>query len=131
LEVLNTRRNLATVDFRRGNKEAAIDELSSVVLAVRMSKRGPRSLDVATALNDLGYLQKEAGNFQSAIDAYEEAFSIRKDALGPDNPSTVTTEWNLAAVHGAMGNVEKQQSMSASILERFGYSAEDLVEEPK
>lgn len=136
LEIMNTRRNLATVQYRRGKVEAAIGELRSVAEDIAESAKGPRHPARAAALNDLGFILKEAGTAEKgaeggrmlaeALAAYEEALSIRTATLGELHALTLSTEWNLASLYEAMGDLPKQQEIAAGILSRLGVNADEL-----
>ena len=52
------------------------------------------SLDVASTLNNLGYLHRKQGNLGRAERRYEEALSIYEQQLGPAHPSTLVVRGN-------------------------------------
>ena len=68
----------------------AIDTLTKV--------RGPDNPAMGPAWNELGILERDLGNHQASIDAYEHALTLYRKAYGEDDTRTLGTESNLAEV---------------------------------
>jgi serine/threonine-protein kinase len=67
----------------------AIDTLTKI--------RGPDNPAMGPAWNELGILERDLGNHQASIDAYEHALTLYRKAYGEDDTRTLGTESNLAA----------------------------------
>jgi serine/threonine protein kinase/tetratricopeptide (TPR) repeat protein len=68
----------------------AIDTLTKV--------RGPDNPAMGPAWNELGILERDLGNHQASIDAYEHALTLYRKAYGENDTRTLGTESNLAEV---------------------------------
>jgi serine/threonine protein kinase len=68
----------------------AIDTLTKV--------RGPDNPAMGPAWNELGILERDLGNHQASIDAYEHALKLYRKAYGEIDTRTLGTETNLAEV---------------------------------
>jgi len=54
-------------------------------------------VEVATYLNNLGYLRRRRGDFAGAEELYREALAILNEQYGPGHPRSLNTSGNLAA----------------------------------
>ena len=68
----------------------AIDTLTKI--------RGPDNPAMGPAWNELGILERDLGNHQASIDAYEHALTLYRKAYGENDTRTLGTESNLAEV---------------------------------
>lgn len=56
----------------------------------------------------------EAGRYEDAAQAGERLLYLRKERLGPDDPSVAEAETNLAAIYEAMGRHDKAAGLAGS-----------------
>lgn len=59
----------------------------------------PQHPETAAALYNLGFLFKKIADYAKAEPLYQEALRIRQRVLGSENPSTVLSLNNLAALY--------------------------------
>ena len=64
-------------------------------LALRQRLFGAAGLPVAESLNNIATIHFSAGRFKEAVDAYNQALSVRAVALRPLHPMVVQTQANL------------------------------------
>lgn len=72
------------------------------------------------SLNNLGYTEKNLGNFEAAIDYFEEALKIERDLNGEENPVTLV---NLAIVYQNMNKNKRALEFlhnAANMVEKLG-----------
>jgi tetratricopeptide (TPR) repeat protein len=70
-------------------------------LAIRENALGPDHPDVATSLNNLGFLYDAQGQYAQGEPLYERSLAIDEKALGPDHPKVATGLENMAALYRA------------------------------
>lgn len=80
---------------------------------------------LATALNNLGYLLKEKGEYEAATAAYDEALALREKLLDKRHPDVIATMHNIAELRTAAGHAAWGDEMRNDILERMGVDAQD------
>lgn len=78
---------------------------------------------LATALNNLGFLLKEKGEFEAATAAYDEALSLRESLLDKTHPDVIATMHNIAELRAAAGHVAWGDELRREILARMGVAA--------
>jgi tetratricopeptide (TPR) repeat protein len=115
----------AAVRLQRGRQAAAEALLVDAVARLRGAEGagggGAARLALATALNNLGLLRKEAGQHASAAEAYREALGLRVGALGQRHADALTTLHNLAECVRAGGDEEGAQRLQRDILRIMGH----------
>ncbi|KAI0570450.1 kinesin light chain 1, partial [Pyrenophora tritici-repentis] len=70
----------------------------------------------ASLLERLGWCQKSLGQYASAETSHQKASSLRKEALGPEHPSTLTSMSNLALLLDSQGKYEEAEAMNRQML---------------
>ncbi|KAI1571289.1 HET multi-domain protein [Pyrenophora tritici-repentis] len=73
----------------------------------------------ASLLERLGQCQESLGQYASAETSHRKASSLRKEALGPEHPNTLTSMSNLALVLESQGKYEEAEAMNRQTLARF------------
>ena len=73
--------------------------------AIDTFARGPKSLDLAVALNTMGLLHYHASRFDDAQRFAREALDVRLAVLEPSNEEIATSYGNLAAIASARGDL--------------------------
>jgi len=85
---------------------------------------GPRSVQVAELLTELGDASYGQGKYDEAAPMYEEALSIQREQLGERSPEVARQLWNIAGVkrnRGDYSTAEQMQNQSLAIfVERRG-----------
>lgn len=85
----------------------------------------------AHLLNVLGTIYWEKGEFERAVDYFEQAIEISERVTGPDHPNTAITLYNLASLYLQIGRKEEGRALlerTYSIFERsLGPDHPDLV----
>ena len=71
----------------------------------------------ASSLHELGLLRRQRGEFELALQAYNEALSIRQDCLGEDHEDTAHTLHCIGVVYCDIGAHEKALSAYARSLQ--------------
>lgn len=95
--LLSTRSNLASVLQRTGRGAEAEEMLRTTLVLVLERTRGKKeSPEVATAMNNLGYLLKAEGRWEEARVFYKDALRIRRAIFLPDHPQVIVSMNNLA-----------------------------------
>jgi tetratricopeptide (TPR) repeat protein len=70
----------------------------------------------ASLLDRLGRCQKSLGQYASAETSHRKASSLRKEALGPEHPETLTSMSNLAGVLNRQGKYKEAEAMHRQTL---------------
>jgi len=95
--LLITRSNLASVLQRTGRGTEAEEMMRTTLALVLERTRGKKeSPEVATAMNNLGYLLKAEGRWEEARGFYQDALGIRRALFPPDHPQVIISLNNLA-----------------------------------
>mmetsp|Transcript_38288 Transcript_38288/g.122778 ORF Transcript_38288/g.122778 Transcript_38288/m.122778 type:complete len:357 (+) Transcript_38288:26-1096(+) len=74
---------------------------------------------LATALNNLGFFQKQDQHYDAACANYDEALHLRTTYLGDAHPQTIATLYNIAELYAATGQHDKADEMRRDILKRL------------
>jgi tetratricopeptide (TPR) repeat protein len=101
---------------RLQKKFSTAETLLQGAVGVLRAAEGPGGLATATALNNLGLLRKEMGQFPAAMEAYREALETRTQKLGQRHPDALTSLHNLAECTRASGDEEGALKMQRDIL---------------
>lgn len=98
-----------------------------LVESVAMLRRGvgSRHASTATALNNLGFLLKETGQFDRAAEAYREALKTRTALLGPSHHDTIATQHNMVELLYARGDEAGAKQLQDEILKALNVSREE------
>jgi tetratricopeptide (TPR) repeat protein len=67
--------------------------------------------------NHLGYIQNSQGDYEKAIQYYQQGLAIRQKTLSPDDPSLATPYGNIGLVYHNMGEYLKALSFYEKALE--------------
>ena len=73
-------------------------------LAMSQEAVGLKHMDTAIALNNLGYLYEELGDYAAAKPYYVQALAIRKEVLGLKHPHTALSLSNMGYLLNLMGD---------------------------
>ena len=89
------------------------------MLAIDFFERNepPLLLDIATISNNLAFLNKAAGDLESAETHFLKALEISHSQLGQDDEQTATVSSNLGALYQAAGYFEQSRQMHEIALE--------------
>jgi serine/threonine protein kinase len=98
-----------------GNSQKA-EEMERSALAIRQQKFGPKSLEAAASLNDLGLVLMTQHKLPDAEKSHEQALAIRRRLLGEENPQTATSLNDLAAVYRDQGKLTQAEAMAQKAL---------------
>lgn len=130
--------DLAVLRLQSGEPDAGV-ALGEEALALQRRASGSVHPDVATALNNLGYLHDNASRSVRGIELYREAHAMRTELFGADAPPTVNAATNLAAALWARGDTLEGLDVILAMREaidagrrrddfRFAYYDPDLAE---
>ena len=78
---------------------------------------GEKSLEHATALNQLAIMQNEVGNYDEAGDLFSKSAAIYRSLLGDDHPSYATVLGNIATVKKLTGNYAEAEKVQRQAIE--------------
>jgi serine/threonine protein kinase/tetratricopeptide (TPR) repeat protein len=95
LDVAETRNNLASSLFQKGDHAAAIEEFTRS-LEVRRELLRPDHPSVLRVEGNLGLAKLKAGDVEGAISLLTHAAEAREKAFGPDHPGNVSAMTSLA-----------------------------------
>jgi tetratricopeptide (TPR) repeat protein len=87
--------------------------------AVEVAKRtwGSKHPKTADALNNLGVLFQNIGDYAKAEPLYKKAFQIDQKVLGPEHPKTATTLNNLALIYEYMSRYAEAEPLLKEALQ--------------
>ncbi|MCG8095036.1 MAG: FxSxx-COOH system tetratricopeptide repeat protein [Candidatus Thiodiazotropha endolucinida] len=74
-------------------------------VAIEEATLGPDHLNVATPVNNLGFVLTKLGFLEEAREAYERALAIKEAAFGTDHPEVALCISNLGSVHQDLGDL--------------------------
>ena len=69
------------------------------------------------ALNNLAAVYNKQGNYEKALEYYDNALEVRERILGSDHPDTAVTYNNIALVYQAQGEYKKALEYYGKVLE--------------
>jgi len=98
----------------------AIDRTEEYLQTLKDRFQGKQNTEVATALNNLGFLYKSGGQYDQSQPCYEEALFLRKKLLGDIHPETILCKNNLAELFLALDKKEEALILQTEILEGLG-----------
>lgn len=89
-------------------------------------RHGDDSLEVASALHELGSSQVRAGDYSAAIASLEAALRVRIERLGDEHPDVATTSSHLSYALGVKGDAQRALALRERVLDlrRRLYGAE-------
>lgn len=87
-----------------GEPGGEVGDFEAAAAALRDS--GIRDMWLASALNSLGELEFDRGDYRSARQRYQEARDIWRDTVGPLHPSTAGAHGNLGEIELLAGNLD-------------------------
>mmetsp|Transcript_5063 Transcript_5063/g.12687 ORF Transcript_5063/g.12687 Transcript_5063/m.12687 type:complete len:1180 (+) Transcript_5063:50-3589(+) len=100
-------------------------------LSIRTSALGPRHVDVATVLNNVGRIHVQLDEFDSALARYEDALDIRREALGPDSLDYAATAFNAGQSYHQKGMIRRAAQLYREFLRvalaKFGHGHRDVA----
>jgi CHAT domain-containing protein/tetratricopeptide (TPR) repeat protein len=96
---------LGTVYAERGDFDKAAPVFATAI-ALWTELRGPNHIEVAIALSNKAVLDYNRGMFAEAVEAFDKAYRIAKNALGVPHGFTIEILRGLAASHLAMGEID-------------------------
>lgn len=112
---------LASAARQQNRHKEALSLLNQAVAMLRRTV-GPKHTSTATALNNLGYLLKDMGDYAGAEAAYVEARDTRAALLGPRHPDYIAVLHNLAELKMAAGAPDAAAGLQSEILRLMGVS---------
>lgn len=102
--------------YQKGKYEEAVP-YAEKVLAIQEKILGKEHLDVATSLDNLGYLYRDIGHYADAEPLYRRALQIREKFLEKDHPSVALSYYNIAYLYRFMGKYKESESLHKKALE--------------
>jgi tetratricopeptide (TPR) repeat protein len=118
---------MGRVHFLRGNVELAMSRLGlaerEATVAVRLCRRTQDLVILRQALNDLGLAKQLQGDFQDAIEYYNEAIDLAR-RLGHTTGEVATTV-NTALLKVHMGEPREAERICRQVLAELGSRADD------
>jgi tetratricopeptide (TPR) repeat protein/predicted Ser/Thr protein kinase len=103
---------------------SALDRATAMferALALQEELTGPKSLETAAALADLGSVLSDRGDYPKALDLLQRAESIQSARLGSKHPDVARTMSAIATTYQAMGryaDAERLRRQALAIVER-------------
>ena len=118
---------LGRIDMTLGNFESGRTLLERSLL-LRRRLYGDDSLEVATALHDLGVMQFEQGDLKEAEATLRDALARREQRLGPDDPGLAPILSDLGEAFSGLGKYEEgeQAHRRALAINRRALGEDDL-----
>lgn len=83
-----------------------IEEFSAIYKKM-LESRGEEHPDTLSALNNLGYIYSETGDYKSAISLQKRAYEIRCRVIGSEHIDTITSLSNLAITYYKLGQTDE------------------------
>ena len=118
--------DLAFLQIRAGEyEEARINYLA--VLERGRARHGPRSSMVSPTIFNLGRIELELGNFDAAVEYFQESIAIDSEVYGPDSPRIAPDLAFLGEVERRRGDVEEALRWFRRVAE---VTAERAIQEP-
>lgn len=99
------------------------------VLDITQQDLGPESLEVASALNNIGWLEQSRGDYVKARQQFNRSLKIIEAALGPDNPKIAYCLNNLASLSYFQGDYDTALPLyqRARAISEKSFGSEDPV----
>ncbi len=76
-------------------------------MEIRTQKLGPGSVEVAQTLFSIGYAHENRGEYEEALQKYNQCLEIRTKTLGHGSVEVAVTLNNIGSVHGKRGEYEE------------------------
>jgi CHAT domain-containing protein/Tfp pilus assembly protein PilF len=95
---------------RASNYDGAL-RLVERALEIRERVLGPDHPEVAAAINGLGVLYRQKGEYPKSEQLTRQALEMREKALGPDHPLVADSLNNLAILHSELGDYAKAEAL--------------------
>ena len=84
LDVAMTRENMATIYWKQGHYDQAL-EIYKSVLETKIRVCGHEHPDVATSFNNIGSVYNSQGKYEEALEVYTKSLDIKTRIYGGDN----------------------------------------------
>ena len=91
-------------------------QLASEALRLTRRRYGSESLEAAAAMNNLGYLYKQRGEYEEAMGWYERALGVRSRGLPFGHADVVVAMNNVAECWRSQGNEEQARLVQERIV---------------
>lgn len=101
---------LGTAYFAEGRYTEA-EELARKALALYQKLLGPKNMEVAVTLSNLGYRLAKQGKNKDAIESFTKSISIQESAGGPFSPELLANLHGLAEVYVSQTDFDKTESV--------------------
>lgn len=102
--------NSAYVEIAKGRFAAARADLERA-LALEKEHLPTEHPDIASTLNNIGFVLTPLGQFDEAIKAYQQSLAIHEAVEGPRHPNTATSAHNLAVTYRELGRLEDARAL--------------------
>ena len=106
LSILNTQLAIGEVHRHRGNLDEAM-ELFRLVCEDRIRRLGFGHEASAEALQCIGLVLREEGEFEEAIAMLDKSLSVRKSRLGEESPLVAETQVHLSSCYFKLRKVDE------------------------
>ena len=106
---------IGTLYYTTGQLQLA-EAAQRAALGIRQKRFGPKSLEAAASLNELGLTLMANGNLSEAEQVTREALDIRQRHLGKDNADVATSQNNLALVYSQNGKLTEAEALARESL---------------
>ena len=81
----------------------AAEPFAKESLDLAIKQLGPEHPDVATSYNNIGFVHREKGDNDKALEHYQKALDIFSEQLGPDHPYTTQTLEHVSLLKEQLG----------------------------
>ncbi|KAJ9448158.1 Kinesin light chain [Diplonema papillatum] len=112
-----TKENIAMIWRDQDNHREAV-KMMQAVLPVRRKLNGDRAPEYANALFNTGLLHFDLGHCHKAMAHFEQCYTVRLRALGPDHPQTQLCQKYLDTLH------DRNDPLDAASPERIAHDAQ-------
>jgi serine/threonine protein kinase/DNA-binding winged helix-turn-helix (wHTH) protein len=78
---------------------------------------GADSLEYADTLMKLGRIHQEVGDYESAVENYQQSLTLKNRLLGPDHPRSIPLAYSLSTCLFRLGRVEEAEKLAVETVQ--------------
>jgi CHAT domain-containing protein/tetratricopeptide (TPR) repeat protein len=98
-------------DLQRQGRHSEAEALYRAAAAAAEKTKGPRHIDVASALNNLANVLLDQSKHGEVEALYRRALGIQEERLGPNHASVARTVHNLGTMYEQLGQYSKAEAL--------------------